>query len=160
MATKVKVMSSGLMRRLGVRGTAMIDSFQGEYRFLSNFYPAKVEFEGLIYPSAEHAYQSAKTLDMKIRQIFTLEGMTAGQAKHLGRVIKCRSDWESDKERVMLACLISKFSNAALSELLLATCSSPLVEGNTWGDHYWGVYRGKGLNRLGELLMQVRSTLG
>src|SRR4051812_21328901 len=46
---------------------ARIAEFQGEYRFLSNFWPATVEFEGIRYPTAEHAYQAAKTLDAKER---------------------------------------------------------------------------------------------
>jgi hypothetical protein len=135
-----------------------IDSFEeGPNRFLSNFYPARVEFEGLIYPSSEHAYQSAKTLDLRLREIFTLKDMTAAQSKRLGRAIKSRSDWETDKERVMLACLVSKFSDPQLQGLLLATGEQQLVEGNTWNDTYWGVCRGVGRNRLGELLMQVRA---
>lgn len=40
-----------------------IRSFTGRYGFLSNFYPCKVEFEGAVYPSVEHAFQAAKTLD-------------------------------------------------------------------------------------------------
>jgi len=31
-----------------------IDVFDGEYAFLSNFYKAQVEFEGMIYPTNEH----------------------------------------------------------------------------------------------------------
>src|SRR4051794_21773182 len=45
-----------------------IDSFEGQYRFLSNFFPAEVEFEGMTYPSVEHAYQSAKTTDREMRK--------------------------------------------------------------------------------------------
>jgi hypothetical protein len=46
-----------------------IDSFYGQYAFLSNFYPCEVEFEGDTYPSAEHAYQAAKTIDPDVRRI-------------------------------------------------------------------------------------------
>src|SRR3954468_6821071 len=52
---------------------AAIDSFQGEYRFLSNFWPAGVEFEGITYPTAEHAYQAAKTLDVALRKRIAAE---------------------------------------------------------------------------------------
>lgn len=137
----------------------MIDSFEeGPNRFLSNFYPARVEFEGLVYPSVEHAYQSAKTLDMRLRAIFTLEGMTAAQAKYLGRAIKSRHNWDAEKERVMFLCLVSKFSDSQLRHSLQATGEQQLVEGNTWNDTYWGVCKGMGQNRLGILLMRVRAT--
>ena len=41
----------------------VINEFQGKYRFLSNFYPCDIVYEGIQYPSTEHAYQAAKTLD-------------------------------------------------------------------------------------------------
>lgn len=138
-----------------------IESFEeGRHRFLSNFYFCErgVEFEGLIYPSSEHAYQSAKTLDLKLREIFTVRGISPAQAKRLGRALKDRSDWESDKERVMLACIVSKFGrDTELQEKLRNTGDRRLIEGNTWDDTYWGVCNGVGHNRLGELLMQVRA---
>ena len=34
-----------------------------------------------------------------------------------------------------------------------------LEEGNTWHDTYWGVCNGKGKNKLGKILMQVREEL-
>src|SRR4051794_12014978 len=69
-----------------------IDSFESQYRFLSNFYPAQVEFEGMTYPSVEHAYQSAKTLDPAIRKQIAA-APTAGEAKRLGRAQQVRPDW-------------------------------------------------------------------
>ena len=42
---------------------------------------------------------------------------------------------------------------------LIATGDAELVEGNTWGDRYWGVVDGVGENRLGELLMDRRAEL-
>lgn len=134
----------------------MIPDFHGEYSFLSNFYPANVEFEGQIYPSVEHAYQAAKTLDFKLRAIFALRDMTAAQSKYLGRQIKCRADWDAVKDGIMKSCLASKFSDTKLLRLLRETGDQELVEGNTWGDTYWGVCNGVGLNKLGKFLMEVR----
>ncbi len=56
----------------------------------------------------------------------------------------------------MLDLLRIKFTIPTLRERLLATGDQTLIEGNTWGDTYWGVCRGVGLNNLGTLLMQVR----
>src|SRR5882724_2695109 len=136
-----------------------IDSFQGEYRFLSNFFPATVEFEGLVYPDVEHAYQSAKTLDMdQRRQIAALP--TPTQAKHAGEALKQRSDWPAIKFDVMERCVRYKFTHhLELAEKLLATGDAYLEEGNTWKDRIWGVYQGQGENHLGKILMKIRAEL-
>lgn len=39
----------------------IIDSFHGEYAFLSNYYDSPIFYDGILYPSVEHAFQAAKT---------------------------------------------------------------------------------------------------
>jgi len=138
---------------------AKIDAFQGEYRFLSNFWPAEVEFEGRKYPSVEHAYQAAKSLDPADRErIAALK--TPAEAKAAGRALKVRPDWDTAKFDVMERCVLYKFSNhPELKQKLLDTGDAELIEGNTWGDRIWGVYQGEGENRLGKILMKVREQL-
>jgi ribA/ribD-fused uncharacterized protein len=138
---------------------AKIDSFQGEFRFLSNFWPAEVVFEGVTYPTVEHAYQSAKTFDMtERRRIAALP--TPEEAKRAGRALKLRDDWDRAKFDVMEQCVRYKFTHHAdLRRQLLATGDRYLEEGNTWNDRIWGVYQGQGDNRLGKILMQVRAEL-
>ena len=136
----------------------MIKSFRGENAFLSNFYFCFVFFEGIRYPSVEHAFQAAKTLDENERKRFAVM-QTAADAKYFGRRVKLREDWEQVKDEVMLECLRSKFQNKELKEKLIATQSKLLVEGNNHGDRYWGKVNGEGRNKLGELLMKVRSEL-
>jgi ribA/ribD-fused uncharacterized protein len=140
-------------------GARRIAAFQGEYRFLSNFWPATVEFEGVTYPTVEHAYQSAKTLDVaERRRIAALA--TPAEAKHAGEALVLRADWASIKYEVMLRCVRYKFTHhAELGKLLLGTGDAYLEEGNTWGDVIWGVYEGRGTNWLGKILMQVRGEL-
>jgi predicted NAD-dependent protein-ADP-ribosyltransferase YbiA (DUF1768 family) len=46
-----------------------------------------------------------------------------------------------------------------LAERLMATGDAELIEGNTWGDRYWGVVDGTGENRLDKHLMQRRGAL-
>lgn len=136
-----------------------IDSFKGEYNFLSNFYLHDVEFEGEIYKSNEHAYCAAKTLDPDERWLIR-SAATPGKAKKLGRSIVLRGDWDQIKFDIMLDLLRKKFvPRTELSEKLLITGDAHLEEGNWWGDFIWGVCRGKGLNMLGKLLMQVRDEL-
>lgn len=136
-----------------------ITEFSGEYRWLSNFWPVKItRNDGITYPSAEHAYVAAKVLDLPTRRALAAIG-TAGQVKRAGRALDLRGDWDRVKEIEMLSILRLKFSNQGLAERLRATGSIELIEGNTWGDTYWGVCRGIGRNVLGKLLMQVRSEI-
>lgn len=136
-----------------------IAEFQGDYRFLSNFWPAHVEFDGITYPTAEHAYQAAKTLDpAERRRIAALP--TPAEAKREGRALPLRPDWEQVKLDVMERCVRYKFSHDAdLRARLLATGDAQLEEGNAWGDRFWGVYEGQGENWLGRILMTVRQEL-
>lgn len=134
-----------------------IDSFRGEYRFLSNFWMVDIvnPEDGLLYPSVEHAYVASKTLDKRLReQIRNIA--KPGDVKKIGRMLELRPDWEYIKYRVMHDLLIEKFKNPELKQKLLDTGSAILIEGNTWGDTYWGVCDGKGENNLGKLLMLVR----
>lgn len=141
---------------------AAIDRFREKYAFLSNFHPSQVGMDGLIYPTVEHAYQAAKTLNPGLRTAIRTAG-TPGYAKQMGRAVKLREDWESVKLDVMLDLLRRKFSHDDFRKQLLATGDATLIEGNDWGDHFWGMSgyhpNRKGLNHLGRLLMQVRSEL-
>ena len=135
-----------------------IERFSGRARFLSNFYPSIIEFEGQRYPTVEHAFQAAKTSDPKLRKRIREAG-TPGTAKALGRKVPLRQDWERVKLDVMLGFLRKKFGHSMLRDLLLGTGTAKLVEGNTWNDTFWGVVDGRGRNHLGRLLMQVRDEL-
>lgn len=140
----------------------MIDSFQNEYRFLSNFYPCERplfdRFE-ISYPTVEHAYQAAKTLDKEQRKVIAAQSRP-GLAKFLGKSIKLRDDWNTIRVPSMACFLTQKFANdTVLARKLVATFPHELVEGNTWGDTFWGVCNGKGQNILGKLLEQLRSNL-
>jgi predicted NAD-dependent protein-ADP-ribosyltransferase YbiA (DUF1768 family) len=54
----------------------VINGFQKEFRFLSNFWPCKVMLDGVIYNSTENAYQAAKTFDVDER--IKINNMTPG----------------------------------------------------------------------------------
>lgn len=139
-----------------------INIFDGEYAFLSNFYRADVEFEGVIYPTNEHAFQTAKTLDPQIRQEFLTECPTPDKAKRKGRHVDLRPDWEKVKVDIMRTIVRNKFNaHPVLAAKLLATGDATLIEGTTWHDLFWGIdlTTGKGENHLGQILMQVRKEL-
>lgn len=148
-----------------------ISSFDGPYRFLSNFYPWErggrklgdsitVVAYGRAFPSSEHAFQAAKCASPDDYARFQEPGLSAAGAKQLGRRVRLREDWEAVKVHVMWAIVADKFTrNGGMRERLLATGEAPLVEGNDWGDRYWGVCGGTGENMLGRLLMAVRSEI-
>lgn len=138
----------------------MIEFLRGQYKFLCNFhYPCVVEHEGLIYPSSEHAYQASKTLDILVRQVFTLAEITPDQVKRLGRAVACRPSWDKIKDGVMYEVVQAKFEDPWLRQMLLATGDEQIQEGNDWNDQYWGICNDKGLNKLGKTLMQVRENI-
>ena len=111
-----------------------------------------------MYPSTEHAYQAAKFLDEDIQQkIRNLP--TANAAKKAGRQKGIRPDWDTVKVDIMRGLLREKFSQEPEKQVLLSTGERELVEGNWWGDTFWGVCEGKGENWLGRLLMEVRNDL-
>jgi len=134
-----------------------IDKFTGKYRFLSNFYPSVVRVEDTYYASVEHAYQAYKTNDIAERQPFANFKLTAGEAKKLGKKLTLRPYWDEIKDDIMYILILRKFQNPTLCQSLLETGDSELIEGNTWGDTYWGVCQGKGQNKLGKILMEVRA---
>jgi N-glycosidase YbiA len=132
-----------------------IISFTGPNFFLSNFYPCEVAFEGRVYKSSEHAYMAAKTTDENIRAYIAAQS-TPSAAKKVGRSIQLRENWNSIRIHYMQTILESKFGDYELRDKLNATKGYELIEGNTWGDVFWGVCNGKGQNNLGKLLMQIR----
>ena len=141
-----------------------IDNFKGEYYFLSNFYPAHTEYEGLKYLNSEAAFQAAKCKDENIRILFTK--LPPNQAKSKGRKVELRDNWDDIRDEVMYDIVYNKFlQNEDLKEKLLNTGGIYLEEGNWWHDNYWGqcnCYRCRnihGLNKLGKILMQVRDEL-
>ena len=133
-----------------------ITSFSGKYAFLSNFYPAKIKRWGLEFSTSEHLFVAMKTIDDDIRKhIATIE--TPGQVKRYGRTLELRKDWNKIKLNMMHICLTEKFKqNPHLIDLLLNTEQAELIEGNNWGDTYWGVCNGVGENNLGKTLMYLR----
>lgn len=142
--------------------------FKGKYRFLSNFYRYPLLHQGLVFRTAEHAYQCAKIAhhgDMAIS--FVKNADTPGAAKKLVRNLSIPADWDSRRVGVMLDILRAKFarhlpsgSQNLLRSWLDGTEDCLLVEGNAWGDTFWGQCPiGEGENMLGKLLMQVRGEI-
>ncbi|MCC8106066.1 MAG: NADAR family protein [Clostridiales bacterium] len=135
-----------------------INSFRGNYYFLSNFYEAPVMYGGIQFQNNEAAFQAQKCVSVEERKQFS--ALNPSGAKRLGRKVVLRKDWESVKIPIMKEIVKAKFEqNPELQKLLLDTEEAYLEEGNNWGDRIWGTVDGKGANNLGKILMEVRSEL-
>lgn len=135
-----------------------INRFRGDYFFLSNFAPCKIIYNGKRYRTVEHAFQAAKCLDETEQDIFKFVE-TPAEAKHWGRTVQLRPDWETVKINIMKELLEQKFKNPTYKKQLLATGECMLIEGNNHKDTFWGVCNGEGKNVLGKLLMDIRKEL-
>ena len=136
----------------------IIDSFHGEYAFLSTYYDSPIFYDGILYPTVEHAFQAAKTT-VFIQRIIIANKKTPGQAKCAGRKVTLRDNWDDIKLYIMKELIILKFTNPKLKSALLNTKDAELIERNTWNDTYWGICNGIGENHLGKILMEVREML-
>jgi ribA/ribD-fused uncharacterized protein len=142
--------------------TEPITSFKLQYAFLSNFYVAPiVAYDDVLkreirYQTVEHAFQADKTLSVEER-LTVIDSETPRLAKAAGRCVTMRSDWELIKVERMRYWVKLKFAQyPVLKARLVATGDAELIEGNHWGDKFWGVCDGEGQNWLGRILMQVR----
>ncbi len=152
----------------------LIDSFKGKHSFLSNFYvcPFPIVVGSKQCYHLEGLYQANKTLDGAMQDKI-LATKTGAAAKKLGAKVELREDWEEKKVGIMEYLISLKFPgsfnmpNGSLSEKLCETGDAVLVEGNDWGDQFWGcvlppdAQNGPwmGLNWLGQILQDRRATL-
>lgn len=142
--------------------TKDIPHFGGKYRWLSNFWPSpiiiRLKGEFVTFPTVEHFYQAMKTNSLDIQKTIA-KISSPGDAKRMGKKLVIRHDWEAIKVSVMQHALRIKFSQPDLRSKLLATGDVRLVEGNNWGDTFWGVCQGEGQNTLGRLIMEIRDEI-
>lgn len=133
-------------------------AFEGEYRFLSNFYPCIIKHQSILFPSVEHTFQACKTSSMD-KRVEISEIKLARDAKRAGRKLKLRKNWERVKDDIMYNLLKKKFETPELRQKLIDTGDAKLVHDNWWNDTYWGICNGRGRNCLGKLIMKVRDGL-
>lgn len=120
----------------------VIDSFQDEYEFLSNYYKCSIKGGGKTYASASHYYNS-------LREVSNWDSLR----------------WDGMKMGVMKSIISRKFwPGTALAQSLLGTDSKLLIYGNR-EDQYWGMTWNDnnrawfGNNYLGMLLVTRRTEL-
>jgi len=140
-----------------------IDHFRDGNAFLRNDATIRfIDFEGLDYPSVEHAFQAAKTTDENIREEIA-ETTTGREAKQIGRNVDLPDDWEERRLHVMENLLRKKFNDSAFKQQLLGT-DNRLIRMVNQRDAFWGVIEQDrneftGQNNLGKLIMKIRGEL-
>jgi len=138
-----------------------IESFMGDYGFLSNFYPMPFHWNGQLWQTAEHAFQAAKSDDPMTR-LEIMGASTPGKAKRLGRRVDLMEGWDGKRLGIMTDIVGAKFTEKSMASKLKGTAQELLVEGNLWHDQFWGScqcpyhVRIPGENNLGKILMRCR----
>jgi ribA/ribD-fused uncharacterized protein len=140
-----------------------IKGFYKEYRYLDNFFVRLFDYDGKTYPTVEHAFQAAKTLNPEMKESIR-KAATPAEAKFLGRQAIIRPDWESIKYQIMFDVVKAKFEqHPDLMRKLLDTGSAYLEETNRHHDNTWGncvcdkCINIEAINWLGEILMRIRN---
>lgn len=120
-----------------------------------NFFPRQFIYDGIIYLTAEGAFQAQKDPSQRHRFV----NLTGEEAFKLGRQVTPCSNWHNIKRNIMLNILIAKFSDPQLKELLRLTGNAYIVEHceRKGRDSFWSDdYDGSGQNELGKILMEIR----
>ena len=101
-----------------------------------------------------------------ISKLFTTD-CKSGNIKKIANLLTkhklIRDNWDEIRVGIMIELLVTKFSNPDMRSQLLSTGNKHLIEGNDWGDTFWGacMERGKlrGRNILGLILMNIRKKI-
>ena len=135
------------------------------YGVFSNLYRSPICFEDREFPTAEHAYQAGKAAKEKVRDWILSAPSPAlmAMAAHGLYTWDIVPNWSRIKVDRMHQVLRAKFTqHPELGALLLSTGNARLVEAGRTDNavnREWGEVNGKGMNRLGVLLMELRTEL-
>lgn len=135
------------------------------YGVFSNLFKRKIIFEGVEFPTAEHAYQAGKARKQAVRE-WILSAPTpslVAMAAHGLYTWDIVPNWSKMKFDRMREVLRAKYTqHEDLRAMLLSTGDARLVEScrtDNPVNRTWGEVNGKGLNMLGVLLMEIRAEL-
>lgn len=139
--------------------TPHVRNVKGPQDPLSNFFSCKLWFRGQCYRSAEHAYQTHKSLfngqkHESARQIHFAP--TAAKAKFLGGKIKANSQWFQFRTKLMFDILVEKFLQVSIFRNHLLNSKNQTIL-HPVPDLFWGTgtTKGKGKNIFSKILVDV-----
>lgn len=139
--------------------------------YLSNFYKCEVKFNGIVFDSAERAYQYERCDRLGAPELAQqiLDARDAKACKGISYFVKSNNEWDAQKRDLMKLIVYEKFvQNEALLDRLLLTGKKALIEATV--DMFWGAAAvigskllkngtWKGRNELGLILAEVREDL-
>lgn len=156
----------------GLDTEAHVFFYEQDFYVLSNFSAFNLSWNGIVFPTLEHAYHWEKfnvapefvrgyhvQVQGRIRSAASAhEAFKIGQDEQW-RPYR-RQDWDAAKVGIMGALIRAKASqHEYVRRKLLATGGRELIE-NSWRDDFWGWGPDRnGKNMLGHLWMQVRDEL-
>lgn len=119
---------AGVVSSLVAPADAVIQELRGRHAFLSNYFERPLILNGIAYPSAEHAFGTAKATDLRQAE-WVRSAPTPGEAKKRGRGVTLRPDWETCKVEVMRRCVAAKFADPGLGGAAAGDRRCPLGRG-------------------------------
>lgn len=138
-----------------------IPYYETSHFVFSNLSAHRVSYNGVEYPTVEHAFHAQKFADQSIRQQIK-DSASPLQALTLARQLKPqrRTDWDEVKVGILTEIVREKvLQHKEVHEALMATGTDDIVEINP-NDDFWGNGPdGNGQNRMGKILMHIRSEL-
>lgn len=137
--------------------------YDREFYIFSNFAATEIVYDGVSFPTTEHAYQALKFRETN-PDIFRI--ILSAPSPHEAKKIAARArklqdpEWESKKLEVMEALLREKLKrHSYVAKKLLQTSGHSIYEDSPY-DSYWGIGKdGSGENNLGKLWMKLRAEL-
>lgn len=131
-----------------------------EFYVFDNFSSFQVEYNGILFPTLEHAYQAMQFIKTS-REIFQKikNSKSAHDAQKIAYENKEKKgpEWEGKKKDIMKAILINKIDqHPYVLKKLIQTGERKIIE-DSWRDPIWGWGENKqGQNLLGQIWMKLR----
>lgn len=151
------------MKTHGLDTDRLVCFYEQEFYPLSNFSAFSMGFDGVRYPTSEHAYQAQKFIETDAWLAMLIQQATSAHEAFKiaeNHQSKRRADWDSVKVSIMRSILIAKVEqHEYVRRKLLQSADRRLAE-NSWRDSFWGWGADQqGMNMLGKLWMDIRAEL-
>lgn len=142
--------------------TGPVFFYEPEFYMLSNFSAHAIVFDGIFYPTAEHAYQAQKFDQQHIR-VFISKEFSPHTAKNVAHAFPevYRKDWCQELKLDVMGKILRKklLTHNEVRGALLKTGQREIIE-NSPTDSFWGWGPDRqGQNHLGKIWMKIRAEI-
>lgn len=139
-----------------------INFYTPKFYVFNIFSAHAVEFNNVLYPTSEHAYQATKCLSPEGKEAIRL-ARSPRESKEIAN-IRYRAyrdpDWNEKKLAVMEEILRAKLSQHPEAMEALRQSGTDEIAEDSPVDYFWGTGSdGSGRNELGKLWMKLRAEL-